>query len=131
MLAPLSALGNKKIPWDWTATHQHAFDTTKHVIACKVLLAQPDFSKPHELCTDTSDFQLGAIVVQGEKPIAYCGRKLNSAQLNYTTAERELLAIVETLKEFCTMLIGHKIIMHTDHKNLAYRVFNAQRVMRW
>ena len=63
--------------------------------------------------------------------MAHYSRKLTATQLNYTTAERELLTIAETLKEFRNTLLGQKIIVHTDHKNLTYKVFNTARVMRW
>ena len=78
----------------------------------------PDFSQPFEIHTDASALQLGAVVAQNKKPIAFFSRKLNPAQRRYTTTERELLAIVETLKEFRTILLGHKIRVFTDHKKL-------------
>jgi hypothetical protein len=56
---------------------------------------------------------------------------MNKAQLNYTVTEKELLSIVETLKEFRNILLGHKITVHTDHKNLTFKNFNTERVMRW
>jgi hypothetical protein len=61
--------------------------------------------------------QLGACISQEEKPIAFYSRKLNPAQTRYTTTERELLSIVETLKEFRNILLGQQIIVHTDHEN--------------
>ena len=56
---------------------------------------------------------------------------MNDAQTHYTTTERELLAIVETLKEFRNILLGQKIRVYTDHKNLTYKNFNTEHVMRW
>ena len=63
--------------------------------------------------------------------IASYKRHLNSAQANYTTAELELLSIVETLKEFRNLLLGQKIKIYTDFKNLAYKTFFMEEVMQW
>ena len=63
--------------------------------------------------------------------MAFYSRKLNPAQTRYTTTERELLSIVETLKEFRNILLGQKIKVHTDHENLTFKNFNSDRVMRW
>ena len=130
-LAPLSRLQSKNVKWEWGKPEQAAFDTIKRIIARETLLAHPDFSKPFEIHTDASKYQLGAVISQNNKPIAFYSRKLNDAQLNYTTTERELLAIVETLKEFRSILLGQRVIVYTDHKNLTYKVFNVERVMRW
>lgn len=131
ILAPLAALTGKNSKWNWTEVEQKAFDDIKRIVSREVLLSFPKFNKTFEIHTDASKYQLGAVIAQEGKPIAFFSRKLNSAQLNYTTTERELLAIVETLREFRSILLGQQIIVYTDHKNLTYKVFNTERVMRW
>ena len=64
------------------------------------MLAYPDFSKRFDIHTDSSDYQLGAVISQEGKPIAFYSRKLSGAQTRYTVTEKELLSIVEVLKEF-------------------------------
>ncbi len=97
----------------------------------ETLLSFPDFSKEFHIYTDASDYQLGAVIMQNDKPLAFYSRKLNTAQKNYSTGEQELLSIVETLKEFKDILYGHSIIFHADHKNLLYQNLATQRLVRW
>ena len=70
------------------------------VIAKETILNYPDFNKIFEIYTDASNRQLGAVISEEVKPLAFYSRKLSSAQHNYTTTEQELSSIVETLKEF-------------------------------
>ena len=70
------------------------------VLCCEVLLAYLDFSKPFVVHTDDSDYQLGTVISQDGKPIAFYSQNLNDPQTHYTTTKKELLAIVEILKEF-------------------------------
>ena len=111
--------------------HQKCFDAIKRAIGREVLLAYPDFNAPFEIHTDASKLQIGAVISQKGKPIAFYSRKMNSAQHNYTTTEKELLSVVATLKEFRNILLGHQIMVYTDHKNITYNNFNTERVMRW
>ena len=115
----------------WTEEHEHAFKEMRKIMARETLLAFPDFNKPFEIHTDASKVQLGAIISQEGKPIAFYSRKLNPAQTRYTTTERELLSIVETFKEFRNILLGQQIVVHTDHQNLIYNNLTSERVMRW
>jgi hypothetical protein len=69
----------------------------------------PDFNKVFETHTDASDYQIGSVISQDQKPIAFYSKKLTATQRNYTVGEKEMLSIVETLNEFCTMLLGHKL----------------------
>ena len=81
----------------------------------------------------TGDRQLGAVISQNGKPLAFYSRKLSGAQRNYITTEQELLSIVETLKEFRNILLGQRIKVFTDQKNLVHEseLKTSQRVMRW
>jgi len=130
VLAPLAALTSKTTEWKWEPQHQKAFAKAKRVIAKETLLAYPNSNKPFQIHTDASNCQLGAAASQEGKPIAFYSRKLNPAQTRYTTTERKLLSIVETLKEYRNMLLGQQIEVFTDHKNLVYKHFNTERVMR-
>jgi RNase H-like domain found in reverse transcriptase len=131
VLAPLASLTSKKTKCEWGPQQSAAFATAKKIIAREVLLAYPDFSKKFVIHTDASHYQLGAVISQDGKPIAFYSRKLNPAQTWYTTKEQELLSIVETLKEYRNILLGHEIELFTDHQNLVYKHFNTERVMRW
>ena len=99
---------------------EESFINLKKMVAKETLLAYPDWSKPFIVHTDASDYQLGAVISQDDKPIAFFSRKLNRAQKNYTTTEKELLSIVECLKQFRNILYGYEIIVYSDHKNLVH-----------
>ncbi len=81
-------------------------------------MAYPDYSEVFDIYTDASSKQLGAVITQKNRPIAFFSWKLSVAQRKYSVTKTELLAIVETLKEFKGMLWGQPIKMFTDHKNL-------------
>ncbi len=122
MLAPLTSLvgecrqtkstkakGTKKVPWHWDEVHQKAFDLIKATMAKDVVLAYPDHSKVFEIYTDASSKQLGAVITQDNRPIAFFSQKLSNTQHQYSVTDTELLAIVKTLKEFKGMLWGQNI----------------------
>ena len=131
ILAPLNALASPKKPWKWTKECQTAFEELKRVVSHETLLTFPDFNEEFHVYTDASDYQLGAVIMQKGKPLAFYSRTLNSAQKSYTTGEQELLSIVETLKEFRTLLFGQRIVVHTDHKNILYGNLSNDRIIRW
>ena len=146
MLAPLTSLvgecgqtkvtkakGTRKVPWYWAEVHQKAFDDVKATIAKEVVLAYPDFDKVFEIYTDASTKQLGSVITQSNRPLAFFSRKLSVQQQKYSVTEIELLAIVETLKEFKGMLWGQRMKVYTDHKNLTRDALGltSDRVYRW
>jgi hypothetical protein len=108
ILSPLTDL-TKNVQYQWNEEHQKAFEDIKRVISTDVLLTYPDHNKPFDIRhTDASNFQIAA------------------TQKNYTTEEQELLAIVETLKEYRLMLLGAEINIYTDHNKLTYEKFQSE-----
>ncbi len=74
------AKGTKKVPWHWNEVHQRAFDHVKATITKDVVLAYPDYSKVFEIYIYASSKQLGAVITQDNKPIAFFSWKLSNAQ---------------------------------------------------
>ncbi len=119
--------------WHWDEVHQRAFDHKKATIAREVVLAYPDFSKVFEIYTDSSSKQLGAVITQENRPIAFFSQKLSTMQRKYSVTKIELLAIVQTLKEFKGMLWGQSIKVYADHTNLIRDALGMtlDRVYQW
>jgi RNase H-like domain found in reverse transcriptase/Reverse transcriptase (RNA-dependent DNA polymerase) len=124
LLAPLSFLTSCTAKWDWIEQSQNGFEDMKKLIAKETLLTYPNIHKKFEIHTDGSNVQLEACISQEGRHVAFYSRILNPAQTQCTTTERELLSIVETLKEFRNILLGQQIIVQTDHANLTYKNFN-------
>ena len=101
------------------------------------MLKNPDFSKPFQLQTDASDMGVGAVLSQGgdqDQPIAYFSRKILDRERNYSTIEKECLAIVLGIKAFATYLVGKPFILQTDHYALTWlQTFQDKnmRLTRW
>ena len=95
-------LGLKKI--EWLPKHQKSFEDYKKVVATEVMLAYPDFLKDFEIFTDSSSRQLGSVITQDGKPLAFYSNKLTKCQMNYTITDLELLSIVMKLSLLFTEL---------------------------
>nr|GEY10195.1 reverse transcriptase domain-containing protein [Tanacetum cinerariifolium] len=98
----------------------------------------PKLDLPFELMYDASDFAIGAVLGQQHKkhfrPIHYASKTLTDAESNYTTTEKEMLAVVYAFEKFRSYLIMNKCIVHTDHSALKY-LFSKKdakaRLLRW
>nr|GEW88512.1 reverse transcriptase domain-containing protein [Tanacetum cinerariifolium] len=101
-----------------------AFQTLKKKLTEAPILIAPNWDLPFELMRDVSDFTIGAVLGQRHeknfKPIHYASKTMNDAESNYTTTEKEMLAVVYAFEKFRSYLIMNKSIVHTDHSALKY-----------
>lgn len=135
---PLTALLKKGEPFKWLESQETAFKELKEQLCTEPLLQHPDFTKPFILTTDASGYAVGGILSQGtigkDRPIAYASRLLNRAEGNYSTIEKELLAIVYCVNHFRPYLYGNKFSLVTDHKPLVWLHSvkdPTSRLIRW
>ncbi len=123
--------GEKALPFVWSPEMQKAFDQMKALTAADVLCAYPNHNKPFHIFTDASNYQLGAYKMQDDIPVAYYSKKLNSAQMNYATINKELLCVIATLHELCSMLPGAELHIHIDHKSILNVGDSSEQCLRW
>ena len=98
---PLEVVAVKRKKLNWTKEREKEFQQIEKLVIQYILLALPNVTVKFVIHTDASDIQLGALIYQNSRPIAFYHRKLNLSQRRYTTTERELLSIVEYLRFFC------------------------------
>ena len=84
-----------------------------------------------KIYTDASNYQLEACIMQDDHPVTYYCRKINSAQCNYVTIDKELLCVVATFREFGSMLLGAELHIYTDHKNVLNVGDLSERRLCW
>jgi len=135
---PLCNLLLKDASFDWNQDSQKSFEKIIGHLTSAPIMQSPDWSLPFELMCDASDFAVGAVLGQRKegKPyvIYYASRTLNSAQMNYTTTEKELLAVIFALDKFRSYLIGSSTIVFTDHAAVRYLMSKQDakpRLIRW
>lgn len=121
---PLNDTLKKSNQFKWTEECQFAFETLRDILCDDSILQYPDFTKPFVVTTDSSDYALGAVLSQGtigsDLPVAYASRSLNKAEKNYSTTQKELLAIIFAIDHFRPYIFGTKFIVVTDHRPLVY-----------
>ncbi|CAN6704237.1 unnamed protein product [Malus baccata var. baccata] len=135
---PLCRLLQKEVAFEFTKECTESFKQLKELLTTAPIIVPPDWSLPFELMCDASNYALGAVLGQrkDKRPhvIYYASRTLNDAQLNYSTTEKELLAVVFALDKFRSYLIGTKVIVFTDHAALKYLLAKKEakpRLIRW
>ena len=135
---PLYKLLEKDAKFEWNVECQQRFERLKAYLTTAPIVRAPNWQLPFEVMCDASDLAVGAVLGQRAegKPyvVYYASKTLNEAQRNYTTTEKELLAVVYALDKFRAYLIGSDIVIFTDHSALKYLLTkqNAKaRLIRW
>ena len=104
----------------WSETAKKAFLTLKQAMIQAPVLALPDFAKQFVVESDASGTGLGAVLMQDGRPIAYYSKALSGRALVRSTYEKELMAIVLSIHQWCNYLLGWWFRIRTDHKSLKY-----------
>ena len=130
-LAHLTILTSIKRKFKWMKVKKDSFGKIKRTVARNTLLNYPGFSETFKIHINASAFQFGAIISQKGKLITFYSRKLTDAQQRFRVTKRGLISIVETLKEFRKIILGQRLRIYTDHKNLTCKHFNTNIVLRW
>jgi len=122
---PLSQVRSVKNKFSWGSEQQKAFNELKSQMCQIVSLYYPDFSKPFISHTDASNYGFSGALSQIDdnnqaRVISFCSKTLNNAQKNYSTVEKQLLAIIFSLEKFREYIDGQIIHLFTDNKALSY-----------
>ena len=138
---PLTNLLKKSTKFKWNDKCQDAFDRLKAILKSTPVLLAPDFDKCFKLAVDASDVGIGAVLLQEDHngidhPVCYFSKKFNKHQKNYSTIEKECLALILAIQQFEVYLTSSfsPIVVFSDHNPLSFlhKLKNEnQRLLRW
>ena len=141
VVASLTSLVSPKVPFEWTEGCQFAFEGVKALLCSSPVLAAPNFEHPFKLEVDASALGAGAVLLQEDErgidhPLCYFSKKFRKSQLNYSTIEKEALALLLALQHFEVYLgsCPQPTVVFSDHNPLVFlsRMQNSnQPLMRW
>ncbi|KAK8619596.1 hypothetical protein V6N13_135878 [Hibiscus sabdariffa] len=135
---PLCSLLEQGKPFEFDEECMKAFEILKSKLVTTPIVEPPDWNLPFELMCDASDYAVGAVLGQRKgkifHPTYYASKTLNEAQVNYTTTEKELLAVIFAFDKFRSYLLGTKVTVFTDHSAIKYLLSKKDakpRLIRW
>ena len=139
LIEPFRVLLKKDKFWEWRQNHLLAFVKLKENFINVVCLKHILRDKIFRIQTDASDMGIAGVLYQIDddnehRVISIVSRFFNDAEVNYTTTEKELLAIIYTVYKLKYYLIGTKFIIITDHKGLTFlnsTIYHNSRLIRW
>nr|GFC72432.1 reverse transcriptase domain-containing protein [Tanacetum cinerariifolium] len=134
----MTHLLEKDTPFIFSEDCIKAFQTSKKKLTEAPILITSNWDLPFELMCDASDFAIGAVLGQRYqkyfRPIHYASKTLTETESNYTTTEKEMLAVVYAFEKFRSYLIMNKCLVHTNHSAIKYLFAKKDakaRLFRW
>ncbi|KAJ4801510.1 polyprotein [Rhynchospora pubera] len=110
----------KKNSFGWNEEAEKAFNQLKKAMVTAPVLTMPDFSQPFILETDASDKGIGAVIMQGRRPIAFLSKCLGVKNQGMSTYEKEFLALLTAVQRWRHYLIGGPFVIKTDQISLKH-----------
>ena len=121
---PLCRLLEKDTKFNFDESCKNSFEEIKSRLVEAPIMAKPDWNREFEIMCDASDFAMGAVLGHKDekvfKAIYYANKTFNEAQENYSTTEKEMLAIIFACEKFRPYILGSHVIIHTDHAAIKY-----------
>ena len=109
------------LTWETNVEEQNAFFNLKAAMLSPAILHHPDFSKDFHIFSDASLIGAGAVLMQEHEgpffPISYASWIFSSTERNYSTTEREMLALIKAIRKWKGYFLFKKIKIKTDHKS--------------
>ena len=134
----LCRLLEKDTKFNFDDSCQAAFEEIKSRLVQAPIMDAPEWDQGFEIMCDASDFAMGVVLGQRKekifKAIYYASRTFNEAQENYSTTEKEMLAIVFACEKYRPYILGSHVIVHTDHAAIKYLMSKKEakpRLIRW
>ena len=135
---PLCRLLEKDTKFSFDDSYKAAFEEIKIRLVQALIMAAPKWDQGFEIMCDASDFAMGTVLGQRKEKIFiaiyYASRTFNEAQENYSTTEKEMLAIGFACEKFRPYILGSHVIVHTDHATIKYLMSKKEakpRLIRW
>ena len=128
----------KDAKFDFDESCIAAFEEIKSRLVTDPIMVTLDWNKEFEIMCDASDYAMGAVLGQRTeeifKAIYYASKNFNEAQENYSTIEKEILAMVFACEKIWSYILGSYVIIHTDHATIKYLMAKKDskpRLIRW
>ena len=135
---PLCRLLEKDAKFDFDESCRSAFDEIKSRLVTTPIMLTLDWNNDYEIMCNASDYAIGAVLGHRTEKIFnaiyYASKTFNEAQDNYSTTDKEMLAIVFACEKFKPYILGSHIIIHIDHAAIKYLMAKKEakpRLIRW